>query len=60
MGPLEQEIYRMTRPDPPRAGGSAAVNARFAIVMRRLDKIERALLLLAAEIDGQQSASRPP
>lgn len=60
VGPLEQEIYDMTRPDAPRSGGSASVNARFAIVMRRLDKSERALLRLAAEIDGlRQSASRP-
>jgi hypothetical protein len=60
VGPLEQEIYDMTRASLPRGGGSASVSAQFEIVMGHLDKIERALLRLAAEVDGlRQSASRP-
>jgi hypothetical protein len=59
VGPLEQEIYDMTREDASRAGGSASASARVVIVMGHIDKIESALLRLAAEIDGlRQSASR--
>jgi hypothetical protein len=60
VGPLEQKIYEMTRPDPPRGGGSASASARVVMVMGQLNKIERALLRLAAEVDElHQSASRP-
>ena len=52
MGPLEQEIYNMTRASLQRSGGSTSASARFAIVMGHLDKLERALLRVAAEVDG--------
>jgi len=59
VGPLEQEIYDMTRPDPSRGAGSASASARFGMLMGHIDKIESALLRLAAELDGlRESASR--
>jgi hypothetical protein len=59
VGPLEQEIYEMTRPAPPRGGGSASASARVEMLMGHIDKIESALLRLAAELDGLRgSASR--
>jgi hypothetical protein len=59
VGPLEREIYEMTRPDPSRGGGSASASARFGLLMGHIDKIESALLRLAAELDGlRESASR--
>jgi hypothetical protein len=57
VGPLEREIYDMTRADLP-PGGSASASARVVMLLGQLEKIEKALLRLAAEIDGLRQ-SRP-
>ena len=51
VGPLEQEIYEMTRADfvP---GGSTSTSEMVVMLLGQLEKIERALLRLAAEVDG--------
>jgi hypothetical protein len=54
VGPLEQEIYDMTRASLQRSGGSTSASARFVLVMEQLDKLERALLRVAVEVDGLQ------
>jgi hypothetical protein len=59
VGPLEQEIYNMTRASLQRSGGSTSASARFVLVMGHLDKLEKALLRVAAEVDElQREASR--
>lgn len=59
MGPLEQEIYDMTRADLPPGPGSADAGEMVVLLMGHMDKIEKALLRLAAEIDGlRKGASR--
>ena len=54
VGPLEQEIYDMTRASLQRSGGATSASARFVIVMEQLDKLEKALLRVAAEVDRLQ------
>ena len=66
MGPFEQEIYDMTRADFPMtredspATGEISTNEMLVMILGHFDKLERALLRLAAEVDGlQESAARP-
>jgi hypothetical protein len=67
MGPLEQQIYDMTRADfpmtradSPADGGSISTSEMLVMILGHFDKLERALLRLAAEVDGLgESAARP-
>jgi hypothetical protein len=66
MGPLEQEIhdmtradFPMTRADSPADAGSVSTNEMLVMILGHFDKLERALLRLAAEVDGlRQRAAR--
>ncbi len=52
VGPLEQEIYDMTQGGPISPGGATSASETIVMLLGQLEKIERALLRLAAEIDG--------
>jgi hypothetical protein len=53
-GPLEQEIYDMTRADLPPGAGQVDTGAMVVMLMGHLDKIEKALQRLAREIDASR------
>lgn len=57
MGPLQREIYDMTRTDLPPGPGSASAGEMVVMLMGHFDKLERALLRLAAEIDRLREGS---
>ena len=59
MGPLEQEIFDMTRADfpmtradAPADTGSISTSEMLVMILGHFDKLERAMLRLAAEVDG--------
>ncbi len=52
VGPLEQEIYEMTQGGTLSPGGATSASETVVMLQGQLEKIERALLRLAAEIDG--------
>jgi hypothetical protein len=51
-GPLEQKIYDMTRGGPISPGGATSESEMFVMLLKHFEKIERALLRVAAEPDG--------
>lgn len=57
-GPLEDEVYRMTRADLPGSvpgTGQMEVSQLVVVLMGHLGKIEEALLRLARELDQRAS-----
>lgn len=59
MGLLEQEIhdmtradFPMTRADSPADTGSISTSEMLVMILGHFDKLERAMLRLAAEVDG--------
>ena len=54
-GPLEEEVYRMTRADLPPGAGSMEAGEMVVLLMGHLGKIEEALLRLARELDQRAS-----
>jgi hypothetical protein len=52
VGPLERKIHDMTRADDLPPGGSMSQEEMFMFMIGHFNKLEFALLRLAAEIDG--------